>query len=407
MDGDQLQRGIIRPFFELPSMKDVEAYLTSLPNEQEKKSKEQILLELTKGSVVIVLNNTILLFDFKKVHTDTVLESKVEPTIQGPQYSLSQDLMTNINLIRQRYHQPSLVIEMCTIGKTVNQSLAIIYDKEEVKKEVLEKLKKKIKHIDMDLLQASAELVPLLNNKKRSLIPIMMITERTDRMAYNLASGKVLLMLDGDSNAIIAPAVFFDFMTAMEDAYHSFWVTRFTVILRYIGLIICLILPGLYVAFTSYTPDVFRTELAMSVAGSRIGVPYPSFVEILFMLIIMELLTEASIRLPKAISATATTVGGLILGTAATEAALTSTIMIIIISAVAISTFVIPINEMSFAIRVFRYAILLIATISGLTGLMLGFIGFVMYLSHKNSFGEPFFRMFFKGRKEEIKGNNT
>ncbi|WP_144460620.1 spore germination protein [Siminovitchia fortis] len=407
VDGQRLQEGIIRTFFELSSMNDVEAYLTSLPNQIDIESKEQILLELTKGSLLIHVNDSLLLFDFNLVSNDMVLESNVEPSIQGPQLALSESIMTNVNLIRQRYHQPSLTIEMMTVGKKSNQSLAIIYDRDDVKNEALEKVKKRINALDRDIVQSSSELLFLINNKRFSLFPSMMMTERTDRMVYNLAGGKVLLLLDGDSNVIMAPAIFFDFMTAAEDSYHTYWVSRFSVILRYIGLFNCLILPGLYVAVTSYNPDVFRAELALSIAGSRIGVPYPSFIEVLIMLIVMELLTEASIRLPKIVSATATTVGGLILGTAATEAALTSNVMVIIISAVAISTFVIPINEMSLAIRVFRYVILFFATVSGMAGLMLGVLGVIMYLTNKSSFGEPYLKFFYKGRNQEIKGSQS
>lgn len=404
VDGIQLQEVVIKPFFEFPTAKHVEAYLMSLPQQQEIQSKEQILLELTKGSVVITLNGQLLLFDFKKINTDTVMNAAMEPTIQGPELGLSEDIATNLNLISQRYHQPSLSIEMFEVGGRSNQSLAIIYDRELVNKIALEKVKTKIQSLNIALVQSSAELLLLMNTKKRSLLPILMITERTDRMVNNLASGKVIIMLDGNPSAIIAPAVFFDFMASMEDNYHSYWVSMFIKTLRYFGLLICLTLPGLYVAFTSYNPEILRAELALSLAGSRIGVPYPSFIEVAFMLVFMELLTEASIRLPKAVSATATTVGGLILGTAATEAALTSNIMVIIVSAVAISTFVVPINEMSFAIRVVRFGILLFSTFAGLIGLTLGLLGFAMYLTSLNSFGEPYFKLFIQKKKDETKG---
>lgn len=122
------------------------------------------------------------------------------------------------------------------------------------------------------------------------------------------------------------------------------------------------------------------------------------------MLIVMELLIEASIRLPKVVSATATTVGGLILGTAATEAALTSTIMIIIVSAMAISTFVIPINEMAFAMRVLKYGTLLFATVAGLLGIIVYLMGLIMYLCNKESFGEPYFKLFIQRKTDEIGG---
>ncbi|MCM3587497.1 spore germination protein [Mesobacillus maritimus] len=405
VDGDQLHQLIIKPFFELGHLHHVASYLNSLPNQQEVQSQEQILLDLTKGSVLVKLNKDLLLFDVKKVNTNTVRETSVEPTILGPQYALSEDLATNINLIRQRYHKPSLTVEMHEVGSKTNQSLAVIYDQNVVKEGVLKEVNSRISELDQDIVQSTTQLQRFMNNRTRSLLPTMMATERTDRIVYNLAGGKVILLVDGSPSTVIAPAVFFDFMTSMEDNYGLYWVTKFSKFLRYLGLFACLILPGLYVAATSFNPEVFRVELALSIAGSRIGVPYPSFVEVLFMLIIMELLTEASIRLPKAVTGTATTVGGLILGTAATEAALASNIMIIIVAAVAISTFVIPINEMSYAIRVIRYILLLFASIAGLAGLALALIGILMYMTNKDSFGEPYFKIYFNQKRAETGDN--
>lgn len=163
------------------------------------------------------------------------------------------------------------------------------------------------------------------------------------------------------------------------------------------------LLPSIYVVVTSYNPDIMRLELALTVAGGRIGVPYPSFIEVFFMLFFVELLTEASMRLPKAVSSTATTVGGLILGTAATEAALTSNIMIIVISAVAISTFIIPINEMSFAIRVLRLLLLVYTILFGAVGLVVGFIGLIMLLVNKESYGRPYLSIPWMNKNDELR----
>ncbi|WP_077212955.1 spore germination protein [Bacillus dakarensis] len=407
VDGEQLQQLVIKPFFELESLEHVEAYLNSLPNLQENQPREQMLLELTKGSVVVEVRDQLLLLDIKKSNTEAVLETSIEPTIQGPQYSLSEDIATNINIIRQRYHKPSLTVEMMELGENTHQSLAIIYDEELVISDVLENIKKKLSALNPPIIQSTTELNRLLNDKKRSLMPIMMMTERTDRVVFNLAGGKVVLLLDGSHTTVIAPVVFFDFMTSMDDIYGSYWITRFLKLLRYFGLFACLTLPGIYVAATSYNPEVFRVELALSIAGSRIGVPYPSFVEVLFMLVFMELLTEASIRLPKAVTGAATTVGGLILGQAATEAALASNIMIIIVGAVAISTFVIPINEMSFGIRVVRLILLVFASFAGLAGLVFGLIGFLMYLTQLNSFGEPYFKIYLQSKRAETEKTSS
>src|SRR5690606_4061276 len=122
---------------------------------------------------------------------------------------------------------------------------------------------------------------------------------------YNLAGGKVILLVDGSPQSMIAPVVFFDFMTTMEDNYHTLAISYYLKLLRYIGIFVCILLPGIYIGAVSFSPEVFRTELMLTIAGSRMGVPFTSFVEVLFMLFFMELLLEASIRLPKAISATA------------------------------------------------------------------------------------------------------
>lgn len=403
-DSDLIQQMIIKPFFEMSSLKKYESYISSLPQNSELKDNDQVLMDITKGSVLIQIQNDYYLLDLKLITNNLILETNIEPTIQGPELGLSEDIQTNINLIRQRYHNPSLKIETYVSGQSNNQTVAILYDKDNVNDLVLKNIQKRIKEMEHSVVLSSSELQRLLNDKKWTFMPIMMITERSDRVIQNLAGGKVILVLDGTPNAIIAPSVFFDFMTSMDDKYLPFGISKFLRLLRYFGLFTCLLLPGFYVAITSYNPEIIRAELAFSVAGSRVGVPFPSFMEVLFLLVFMELLTEASIRLPKSVSGTATTVGGLILGTAATEAALTSNIMVIIVSAVAIATFAIPINEMSFAIRLIRYVLLFFASIAGITGLILSFLTFILYLTNIDSFGEPYLKLYIQRKKVETKG---
>lgn len=408
VDTEMIQKVIIKPFFEMPSEEHFEAYLKSLPQQQDFQTKEDLLRHLLSGSVLVAIKDHFLVINLSKSHVDQVQQINIEPTIHGSQLGFSEDLNTNINVIQRYYQQASLTVEKSTVGKVNKQEYALIYDREKVKKSVLKHFKKKISEIEMQLIQSPAQLVAHINNRGKlaSFFPTTLLTERSDRVIYNIAGGKIVIIMEGSPLALIAPAVFFDFLVSMEDNYHSFWVSNFLRTLRYIGLIICVLLPGSYVAVTSYTPEILRVELALTIAGSRVGVPYPPYIEVLFMLFFMELLVEASIRLPKAMSATATTVGGLILGNAATEASLTSNIMIIIISAVAISTFVIPINEMSFAIRAVRLVLIIFSTIFGLAGMTLAAIGFLMYLVNLSSFGEPYLRLY-NYRKKDERGEAT
>lgn len=404
IDSDMLQNLIIKPFFEMSSSEQLNIYLQALPQFQEVKSREQVQLEVMNGNILVVIQNEYYLLDFRLTKNDQVNSTSVETTIHGSQLALSDNLMTNINVIRSNYHQSSLSVEYLEIGEVNRRKVAIIYDKDKVKSNVLDLIRKRLQKVDKQLITSTTQLNNFINDKRFSLFPQMIMTERPDRIVYNLAGGKVILLVDGNPQAVATPVVFFDFMTTMEDNYHTLVISLFLRILRYGGLFLSLLLPALYVGATSYTPEVFRTELALTIAGSRVGVPFSSFIEVLFMLFFMELLLEASIRLPKAVSATATTVGGLILGTAVTEASLASNIMVIIVSAVAISTFVIPVNEMAFSIRFVRLLLILITSLFGLAGLVLGFFVLIMYLVNLDSFGEPYLKLYTVSKKKNSEG---
>ena len=405
VDGAQIQNTIIKPFFEMASEEHFEAYINSLPNKIDLTSPDQLAIDLTMGKLLIAIQDRMVLLDFRLVHTDSIQEANMEPTVHGPQFALSEDLETNINIIRQRFNNSSLKVEMLTLKDRTHHAISILYDETTVKNDTLKLVKQKLDSLDTSIIQSAGDLQLHLNDSKLTLFPSTILTERPDRIVYNIDSGKVILLVDGSPHAVLAPVIFFDFMISMEDNYHSFWISRLAIVLRYLGLLTCVLLPAVYVAVTSYNPEVLRIELALSVAGSRIGVPYPSFLEVLFMLVFIEFLTEASIRLPKAVSATATTVGGLILGSALSEAALASNVMIIVVSLVAIATFIIPVNEMSFAVRIGRSALLIFTSIFGLTGLILGFLGSIMYLTNKESFGQTYLRIYWQGQKKELKEN--
>lgn len=402
VDGDKLQQTVIKPFFEMASEEDFASYIQSMPNRVDLPKIDKLLVLISAGSVIIAVGDNLFLLELRLIKNNEVQDTTLEPTIHGPQKGLSEDIETTINLIRQRYHRATLKIEDIHVKETSNTAVALLYDSDRVDPQMLKKLRERLEEIQAPLFQTGGELQHFLNKSKFTLFPTTLVTERPDRIVYNLVAGKVIIAIDGSPNVIVAPVIFFDFMSSMEDNYHVSAISGFTILLRYFGLFTCILLPSLYIAMTSYNPDILRIELALTVAGSRIGVPYPSFIEVIFMLVFMELLTEASMRLPKAVSGTATTVGGLILGTAATEAALTSTIMVIIVSAVAISTFVIPINEMSFAVRVVRFLLIIYTTLFGMVGLLLGFMGIIMFMVNKESLGCPYLRIPWKSKNEEL-----
>lgn len=381
---------LIKPFFEIETPGQFLAYLQSNPIIKPFEDEQKTLDELLHGVAILFYQDFIYLFDNKVDHNNQVLDTTVETTVQGPQSGFSESLPVNLGLIRQRYPETSLTAESTTVGSISKTKVMILHDTRFADPDTLYRIKNFLSSIDVQMFQTGEQLLDIIKKSNRALFPLMLVTERPDRVAVNLSTGKVIILVHGSPFAIILPSVMKDFMASMEDIYEPYWAVIFLKILRYLGFVFSIITPGLYVAVTSYNPELFRVQLALSIAGSRAGVPYPSYFEVLFMLLMMEMLTEASIRLPKAIGPTATTVGGLILGQSATDAGLVSNIMIIIVSAVAISNFVIPINAFSLSIRVIKYFVLALSTIFGLVGCVLGFFMIIAYLVRLDSFGEPF-----------------
>ncbi|NMO94496.1 spore germination protein [Paenibacillus lemnae] len=389
-----VQEQLVNRFYELNDLDQYHNFVSSFPSVKEAKDQDELLGSLLKGQVIVCIGDQMYMFDALLVQGATVSDAKTENVIQGPTDSFTESLDTNMNMIRRRYQSANLKAEYMAIGKLSQTRIAILYDDLRVDKAVLKELKERLDNLEADVIQSASEIERFTMTPKWRLFPTMMLSERPDRTVLNLSQGKVVVVIDTTGYVILLPAIFNDFFTAMDDQIQLPPIGWFLKAVRYIGLVATLLLPALYVAFTSYNPEILKMQIALLIAGSRATVPYPSFVEVIFMLLAMEFLTEASVRLPKAIGPTATTVGGLILGTAATDAGLVSNIMIILVAAVAITNFVIPMSMMSFGIRLAKYGFIMLATFFGLVGIVLGIISMILYLASLRSFGKPYLKMF-------------
>ncbi|MGN7454724.1 spore germination protein [Paenibacillus pasadenensis] len=348
---------------------------------------------LLRGFVLVKLNSAIYKMDAARIIRNSTPETTVESTIEGPQIALSEDLMDSINMIRSRYASPDLLEEEFTVGSLSKTRVVMLYDQVRVDPAVLEIVRLKLRSIQTDVLSASGQLAKFMNDNRKRLFPVEMVTERSDRLSVGLSKGKIIVMMQGSMFALLLPIVFTDLMSATEDRYESFWTSLLLLSLRFIALLMTTTLPALYIAVISYNPELFRAQLAFSIAGSRASVPYPSFIEVFIMLFMIEMLVEASVRLPKYIGSTATTVGGLILGQAAQQAGLVSSIMIIVTSVMAISNFVIPVYSLSLSVRFIKYPLIALAIFFGLPGVAGGVFAGLIYLCSQRSFGKPYFRL--------------
>lgn len=316
-----------------------------------------------------------------------ISEPQTDAVIRGPREGFTETLRVNTALVRRRIRDPKFKIKQMQIGKRSKTDVAVLFIDELVNQDILKTVVYRLKAIDIDSIIESGYIEQLIEDNWRSPFPQIQNTERPEKVAASLYEGKVAIIVDNTPFVLIVPTTFNTLLQAAEDYNERFLISSAIRILRYIAMFIAITLPAIYIAMLSYHPGMIPTELALYIAGNRDGVPFPAVVEAFIMEAALELLREAGIRLPGPIGATIGIVGGLVLGQAAVEAGIVSSLMVIVVAITAIAAYSIPSYSFGTSFRLLRFTYMAAAGFLGLYGLMLAFLITLIHLSNLKSFG--------------------
>lgn len=321
-------------------------------------------------------------------------EPKSEGVIRGPSDGFVETLRFNTALVRRRIRDPRFKVRQKQIGVRTKTDIAVMYIEDIVNKELLQKVFERLEDIKIDAILESGYIEQLIEDNILSPFPQVQSTERPDAVASAVLEGRVAIIVDNSPFVLIVPTTLISLLQSSEDYYQRWVVATFVRVTRITAAVLSLLLPALYIAITSYNPDIIPYKFALSIAGSREGVPFPAFIEAGIMEIAMELLREAGVRLPDPIGGTIGIVGGIVIGQAAVTANIVSPIMVIIVSITAISSFTIPNFGLNTGFRLARFALMILAAVLGLYGVMLGLIGLLIHLVYLKSFGVSYLAPF-------------
>lgn len=326
----------------------------------------------------------------KKLPGRSIDQPQKEGGLKGPRDSFTENFRTNTALIRRKIKDPKMKEQQGYIGQRSKTVYGLMYLEDLARPDLLEKINQRLSAFTIDSIFDSGMLVHLLEEKWYSPFPQIQTTERPDKAASAISEGRVVLVLDNSPEVIIFPCTLNSFFQASDDYYNRFGVATFARILRYFAAFLTILLPGLYIAVTCYYPQILPTEFLLAIVGARTDVTFPIAVEVLLMELLFELLREAGLRLPGQMGNTIGVVGGLIVGQAAVDAALVSTIVVIVVALTAIASFAIPNEEFSSTFRLLKFLMIGLGTIWGLYGIWIGILGLLIHLASMESFGIPY-----------------
>lgn len=317
-----------------------------------------------------------------------VTQPETDVTLRGPRLGFVEDTDKSMVLLRQFLRTGDLKFTSLYLGEVTRTRITIAYLESRADLSFVEDLKSRIASLEASAVMDSGYLELLLQGKKNPLFPLMGSTEKVDKAASKLLAGRVALLVDGSPFVLTAPYVFGESLQSAEDYLRTPYYATAIRCLRLLSLVVSVFLPALFVALGEFHPELLPRAIRDTLGSSREGLPFPLFWECFFSLLVFELVREVGVRMPRTVGDAVGLVASIILGDAAVEAGLASTLVIMAVALSAVCAFIVP--AMQYATVLLRFSFLFLAGFFGLPGIFVGLCFLMASVARLESFGVPY-----------------
>ena len=361
----------------------------------------QCLDKILDGSVVLVCENYAIQIPIKNTEKRAITEPPTSRVIKGPREGFVEDISTNLNLVRRRLKTTNLCIKDHYVGRQTNTQISVVYLDGIAQESIVKDIENRLDAIDIDGIIDSYYIESFLEDKKLKFFKRIGNTEKPDILCAKLLEGRVGILVDGSPIALTAPYVLFEDLQSSEDYYTIPVMATFARFMRLIGLFFAILMPGIYVALQSYNYRILPINFLITLLSSIEGLSIPPLVEILIVLFLFEIITEASLQMPNALTMALSIIGALALGNTAVDAGIISPPSIVVVAVSSVALYIIP-DQIS-ETRLLRILFTTLGGIIGLYGIVMAMIIVAGYMSSIKSFGVPYFSPFAPHVKSDIK----
>jgi hypothetical protein len=391
IDSERLNETVVEPVKQC-SQNQIDKCLTNAKLNQ-LSFLEEAEKQLVKGSVLLYVptQNQWWATPLETPLSRSIEPSETETVIYGSRDSFTEQIDQNITLIRQRLPLTSLKTEKMTIGSLSQTKIVMMYIEGLTNPEFITIAKDKLKKIDFDQFLDASQVAAFMEDHRHTLFPQYLETDRPDACAYALGLGKLIFLVDKSPFALIAPINFFHLFQSPEDYFLRWIIASFLRCIRFISFFLTLILVPLYVALSTHHYQILPLQIMYVMLQQRGKLPFTPFWEATLMLITLEIIKEASLRMPTKSGQVLGVIGGIVIGEATVQAGFASNVLIVLVGISAIASFLVPNYMMTKITTLIQLVLLFLSSLLGIPGIVLGLIVVLTHLNGLTSLKQPYF----------------
>ncbi len=327
-------------------------------------------------------------FSLRKPEKRSVTEPPTSSVLKGPREGFIEEIKTNLSMMRRRIKSPDLVVKTFQVGRYSSTSVAVLHINGVADKTVVKQIYEKISKIDIDGVIDSAYILSFLQAKPTSIFLQAGTTEKPDVASAKLLEGRVAIIVDGSPIVVTLPYLIFEDVQDGYDYYSGDWRASMIRIFRILGALLTILLPGAYIALQTYHVQLLPLKFLMTLMAATTGIPFPPAIEMLVVLVLFEVLNQASIRMPRYLGISLSVVGAIVLGDTAVKSGLISSPSVLVIALSAIGIFCVP--DQVGTMSILRLVFLCISAVTGFVGMIILSIVLIGYLAGLDNYGTPY-----------------